>query len=148
MAQNMSYYMSSWITSEYIDHELFEVLKHSGSDIKDWHSMIQGPASSPYMRSPRQLFRAWALSWLPSPQAGHHWATRTYHITHNTQSSLQPKRSISKAWATKAQQDWPINMDINNWLLVCTASRKALYYAKPVIRVSPYFQVLNLDYQN
>jgi hypothetical protein len=53
----MSYYMSSWITSEYMDHEVFDVLKHSGSitkddhevfDVlkhsgsitKDWHSMI------------------------------------------------------------------------------------------------------------
>jgi hypothetical protein len=42
----MSYYMSSWITSEYMDHEVFKVLKHSGSITK-----------------------------LPSPQAGHHWAT-------------------------------------------------------------------------
>jgi hypothetical protein len=31
MAQNMSYYISYWITSECIDHEVFEVLKHSGS---------------------------------------------------------------------------------------------------------------------
>jgi hypothetical protein len=28
MARNMSYYMSSWITSGYVDHELFEVVKH------------------------------------------------------------------------------------------------------------------------
>jgi hypothetical protein len=33
----MSYYMSSWITSKYMDHEVFEVLKHSGSMTKDWH---------------------------------------------------------------------------------------------------------------
>jgi hypothetical protein len=24
----MSYYMSSWITSEYVDHEVFEVIKY------------------------------------------------------------------------------------------------------------------------
>jgi hypothetical protein len=45
----MSYYMSSWIASEYMDHEVFEVLKHSGSIPKDWHSMIQGLALSPKM---------------------------------------------------------------------------------------------------
>jgi hypothetical protein len=62
MAQNMSYYMSSWITLEYMNHEVFKVLKHSGSIIEDWNSMIQGTTSSPKMQSPRQLFRAWAPS--------------------------------------------------------------------------------------
>jgi hypothetical protein len=28
MARNKSYYMSSWITSEYADHEALEVVKH------------------------------------------------------------------------------------------------------------------------
>jgi hypothetical protein len=141
----MSYYISSWITSEYTDHEVFKVLKHSGSITKDWHSTIQGPTSSPKMWSPRQLFRVQAPNWLPSPQAGHHWATRTYHSTCSTQAFLQLKRSTSKAWATKAQQDWPINVTINNRLLVCNASRgRALYYDKPTLRVSPYFQILAL----
>jgi hypothetical protein len=118
----MSYYMSSWITPEYIDHEGFEVLKHSGSITKDWRSMIQGPQSSPKMRSPWQHFRARAPSWHSIPQAGHHWATQTCHSTHSTQASLQTKRSTSKPWATKAQQDWPINMVINSELLTCKAS--------------------------
>jgi hypothetical protein len=122
MAWNTSYYMSSWITSEYTNHEVFEVVKHSGSVTKDWHSTIQGPASSPKMWSPRQLFRAWAPSWLPSHRVGHHWATWTCHSTSNTQTFLQPKRSTSKAWATKTQQDWPVNVVINSRLLVCKAS--------------------------
>jgi hypothetical protein len=97
-------------------------LKYRGSDTKDWHSMVQGPASSPKMQNPRQLFRAQASNWLLSPQVGCHWATQTCHSTHNTQSSLQPKRSTSKAWVTKAQQDWPDSMAINSRLLVCKAS--------------------------
>jgi hypothetical protein len=32
------------------------------------------------------------------------------------------KRSTSKTWATKAQQDWPINLAINSRLLACKAS--------------------------
>jgi hypothetical protein len=122
MDWNTSYYMSSWITPEYIDHEVFEVLKHSGSITKDWHSMIQGLASSPKMWSPWQHFRAWDPSWLHSPLAGHHWATWTYHSTRSTQASLQLKRSTSKAWVTKAQQDGLINVVINSWLLACKAS--------------------------
>jgi hypothetical protein len=107
--------------------------------------MIQGPASSPKMWSPRQLFRARATNWLPSPQVGHHCATWTCHSTRSTQDFLQPKRSTSKAWETKAQQDWPINMVINSRLLVCKASSgRALYYAKPALRVNHYFQILAL----
>jgi hypothetical protein len=100
---------------------------HSGSVTKDWHSMLQGPTSSPKMQSPRPLFGARAPSWLPTPPLGRHWATRTCHNTHNTQEFLQPKRSKSKSWATKAQQDWPVNVVINNRLLVCKASWGKLY---------------------
>jgi hypothetical protein len=32
------------------------------------------------------------------------------------------KRSTSKAWATKAQQDWLVNLAINSQLLACKAS--------------------------
>jgi hypothetical protein len=31
----MSYYMNSYIISEYIDHEVLGVVKHGGSDTKD-----------------------------------------------------------------------------------------------------------------
>jgi hypothetical protein len=50
------------------------------------------------------------------------------------------KQQQDKAWATKPQQDWPINMVINSWLLACKASWDKLYlYAKPALRVDPYF---------
>jgi hypothetical protein len=53
------------------------------------------------------------------------------------------KQQQDNAWATKAQQDWPINMAINSRLLICkTEIGEALYYAKPALKVDPYFQVL------
>jgi hypothetical protein len=45
------------------------------------------------------------------------------------------KEQQSKAWATKAQQDW----------LVIVVIRGELYrYTKPAQRVDPYFQVFNI----
>jgi hypothetical protein len=42
------------------------------------------------------------------------------------------KQHQGKAWASKAQQDWPVNVDINSRLLICkTEMGEALYYAKP-----------------
>jgi hypothetical protein len=41
--------------------------------------------------------------------------------SHNTRASLQTIKSTSKVWATKAQQDWPVNVAINNRLLACKA---------------------------
>jgi hypothetical protein len=108
--------------------------------------MIHRPASSPKMQSPQRLFRPRAPSWLPSPPVGHHWATQTCQSTRSTQAFLQPKRSTSKAWATKAQQDWPINVAINSWLLAYNASWGKLYTkAKPALWESPYFQILALN---
>jgi hypothetical protein len=55
------------------------------------------------------------------------------------------KQQQGKAWAIKAQQNLPVNVAINSWLLVCKAGRgEALYYAKPALKVDPYFQVLAL----
>jgi hypothetical protein len=55
------------------------------------------------------------------------------------------KQQQGKAWATKAQQDWPVNVAINSQLLVCKAEiGEALYYAKLMLRVDPYLQVLAL----
>jgi hypothetical protein len=49
----------------------------------------------------------------------------------------------SKAWATKAQQDWSVNMAISSQLLACKGRMvEALYYVEPTLRVEPYFQVL------
>jgi hypothetical protein len=56
------------------------------------------------------------------------------------------KQQQGKAWATKAQQDWPVNVAINSRLLICKAEvGGTLYYAKPVLKVDPYFQVLALN---
>jgi hypothetical protein len=42
MARNTNYYMNSCITSEYIDHEVFDI-KHHGSDTKDGTQRYKGP---------------------------------------------------------------------------------------------------------
>jgi hypothetical protein len=55
------------------------------------------------------------------------------------------KQYQGKAWATKAQQDLPINAAINSRLLICKAEiGEALYYTKLTLRVDPYFHVLAL----
>jgi hypothetical protein len=47
-------------------------------------------------------------------------------------------KSTSEAWATKAQQNWPVNVAINSRLLACKAEiGEALYYVKPALRVHP-----------
>jgi hypothetical protein len=48
-------------------------------------------------------------------------------------------RFASKSWATKAQQDWPVNVVINSGLLACKGEIGGAWcYAKPALRVSPY----------
>jgi hypothetical protein len=55
------------------------------------------------------------------------------------------KQQQGKAWASKAQQDWLVNMAINTRLLICkTELGEALYYAKLALKINPYFQVLAL----
>jgi hypothetical protein len=125
MTWNTSYYMNSYITLEHTDHEVLVVVKYIAEALQKTPLMLQGPASSPKMRSPRSFFRAWAPSWLFSPPVGRHWATRAYHSTRSTRAYLQAKRSTSKTWATKAQQDWPVNIAINNRLLICKFSWKS-----------------------
>jgi hypothetical protein len=50
------------------------------------------------------------------------------------------KKQQDKAWATKAQQDLPVNTAINSRLLACKAQNDKLYnYAKPALRVGAYF---------
>jgi hypothetical protein len=96
---------------------------------------MQGPASSPKMWSPLQLFSAQAPSWLSNPLMGHRWATQTYHNTRSTQSFLQPKRSTSKHWATKARQDWSVIVTINSRLLACKAS-----WESSILRPNPHYE--------
>jgi hypothetical protein len=113
-------------------------LKHSGSKTKIQALDDTRVNIDPMMLSPRLLLTGRTLKSLPNSQA-RHWATLICHNSHNTQSSLHTIKSTSKAWATKAQQNWPVNVAINNRLLVCNAGiGVALYYVKPALRVSPY----------
>jgi hypothetical protein len=53
------------------------------------------------------------------------------------------KQHQGKVWATKAPQDLPINVAINNRLLACKVYWDKLYiYVKHALRADPYFQVL------
>jgi hypothetical protein len=76
------------------------------------------------------------------------WVTIGPHelaTSHVVLSYFCNQKDPQKTWATKIQQHWPINVAINSQLLVCKASKgRALYYDKPALRVSPYFQVLAL----
>jgi hypothetical protein len=66
-------------------------------------------------------------------------------LTSGERENTSIKQHQDKTWATKARQDWLINMAINSRLPVRKAWRDKLYhYAKPALRVDPYFQVLAL----
>jgi hypothetical protein len=70
---------------------------------------------------------------------------RTAHTDRERERETPVKQHQGKAWATKAQRDWPVNMAINSRLIVCKAEiGEALYYAKPALKVDPYFQDLAL----
>jgi hypothetical protein len=70
--------------------------------------------------------------------------SRTAHADRERENT-PTKQQQGKAWATNAQQDLPVNMTINSWLLASKVERDKLYnYAKPALRVSPHFQVLAL----
>jgi hypothetical protein len=113
-------------------------LKHNGSETKILTLNDIKAHIGPMIRSPRLLLTGQTPKSHPSPRA-HHWATQIYNISRNTQTSLHTIKLISKAWATKAQQDWPVNVAINSWLLACKVEiGGALYYVKPELRVSPY----------
>jgi hypothetical protein len=96
------------------------------------------------MRSPQLLLTGRAPKFPPSSRA-HHWATPTCHNSCSTQACPHTIKSTSKAWATKAQQDWPINMAIDSRLLACKGwIGETLYYVELMLRVDHYFQVLAL----
>jgi hypothetical protein len=119
-------------------------LKHSGSKTKILSLDDTRARIGPMMQRPQLLFTGRAPKSLPSPRA-HHWATPICHSSHNTQTSLHTIKSTSKAWATKAQQHWPVNVAINSRLLACKGRiGEALYYAKPTLRVDPYIHILDL----
>jgi hypothetical protein len=59
------------------------------------------------------------------------------------------KQQRGKVWATKAQQDLPINAAINSQLLACKAYEvSSISKQKLALWVSPYFHILALDYVN
>jgi hypothetical protein len=71
--------------------------------------------------------------------------SRMAHADGERQRTHLQKQQQGKAWATKAQQDLPVNVAINSQLLACKAEMVKLYnYTKPTLRVSTYFQVLAL----
>jgi hypothetical protein len=127
-----------------MDYEVFEVLIHSGSITKECHSMIQGPTLSHKMWSPWHLFRARAHSWLPVLKqittAPIELATAPIVLRH----LCNKKISTSKAWATKAQQDCPINVATNNRLLVCKASWESSILCQTCAKSESLFYVLAL----
>jgi hypothetical protein len=54
--------------------------------------------------------------------------------------STPAKQRQGKAWATKAQQDLPVNVAINSRLLACKPYGEELYlYVRPMLRVGPNF---------
>jgi hypothetical protein len=73
-------------------------LKHSGSKTQILSLGNTRAHISPKMRSPWLLLTEWAPKSPPNPRA-HHWATPTYHSSHNTLASLHTieihKQSLS-----------------------------------------------------
>jgi hypothetical protein len=56
--------------------------------------------------------------------------------------STHAQQHQGKAWATKAQQDLPVNVAINSQLLAYKAKKDRLYNCtKTTLRVDPYFHV-------
>jgi hypothetical protein len=119
----MSYYMNSCITSEYTDHEVFEVVKHIAKAL--WKTGTR------CYKGPHRALRCGVLNrsselGLPADIPVLRWVATRPHKLATAPAVLshlcKKKRSTSKTWTTKAQQDWPINVGINSWLLVCNAS--------------------------
>jgi hypothetical protein len=71
--------------------------------------------------------------------------SRMAHVDRERERTHLQKQQQDKVWATKAQQDLPVNVTINSRHLACKAEKDKLYNCvKPTLRVSPYFQVLAL----
>jgi hypothetical protein len=120
MAWIQSYYMNSWVTKEIHRQWSFRVLNIAEAKPKYYHSAIQGPASA--LRC--EVLGCCSRGGLPSlfsllelVTGSHPLATA---VTKSWYLCTQLKYK-SKIWATKAQQDWPVNMVINSRLLACKA---------------------------
>jgi hypothetical protein len=95
--------------------------KHSGSDTKDGTRQYKGPHwalrcevldSSSELGPPADFP---VLRWVAI--GPHELATATAVLRY----FCNKKRSTSKSWATKVQQDWSVNVAINSWLLASKA---------------------------
>jgi hypothetical protein len=91
-------------------------LKHSGSETKYYHSMIQGLTSALWC----EVLDCCSRGRLPSHLTvlgltiGPHKFVTAVIILRHLYTQL---KSTSKGWATKAQQDWLINVVTNSRLL-------------------------------
>jgi hypothetical protein len=114
----------------------------SRSDLIETTRWYKGYTSSPMMCA--LVFMALDSRWPPSPRVECQ-ATHTCHDTCSTQASpLHIIKFTNKTWVTKAQQDLPVNMFINNRLLACNTYRvSSIYKNKPTLWVIPYFSRLN-----
>jgi hypothetical protein len=87
--------------------------KHSGSFTKDCTRCYKGPHRALRCGVPNSCLEIGSPAGIPLLQ----WVTTGPH-----KLFCNPKRSTSKAWATKAQQDWSVNVAIKSWLIVCRPS--------------------------
>jgi hypothetical protein len=96
--------------------------KHSGSVTKDCTRCYKGPHRALRCEVPNSCLELGSLAGIPLLR----WVATMPHKLATAPAVLKhfcnPKRSTRKAWATKAQQDWPVNVAINSWLIVCKAS--------------------------
>jgi hypothetical protein len=122
----------TWILVLHQSTQIMECseFKHSESDTKDDTRWYKGPHQAlrcKVLDSPSELRPQLTSQSSGGLPLGH------------TNLPQHPQYS-GKAWASKAQQDWPINVDINSRLLTCQALGKLYTNAKPTLWERPYFQ--------
>jgi hypothetical protein len=122
MAWIQSYCMNSGVIKEIHKWWSSRVLKTSIVEAKPkyYHSAIQGSASALNAKSSAAAHGAGSQvsSQTSGSPLGH---THLPQQSQNPDSSAHTLTNTSKAWVTKAQQDWPVNVTINSWLLACKA---------------------------
>jgi hypothetical protein len=131
MSRNMSYYMNSCFTSEHTDHVKCSKFKHSRSETKDgtWrYKGLHHALRCEVLNSSLELR-------ISADFLALRWVAIGPHKLAAVPAVLQPKRCTSKAWATKAQQDWPINVAINSRLLACKAS-----WESSILMPNPHYE--------
>jgi hypothetical protein len=85
---------------------------------KYYHSTMQGSASALWCEVLGYCSRGGFPYLLPvlGLIIGPHPITTTVAVLSHVCTQIE---STNKAWATKAQQDWLVNIVINSWLLAC-----------------------------